>query len=219
MIGPKMENVAIWPLFSSPVSCYKISLSDSDRENILEFLENLDYVPYTDENGYTTQVESILDCPELSYLKKEINDRVQHFILETLAIQPNEGTEYYLYKSWVNLLKPGNFAYPHIHRNSMYSFVYYVNVPDDSGSIRFLREGGHSTHGFDSYQINYSGFNLLNSSEWKVTPTNGTLLVFPSNVKHEILPNLSPYNRYSIAGNYFVSGNIGPDYITRLNFS
>jgi len=52
-------------------------------------------------------------------------------------------------------------------------------------------------------------WNEYNSREWAVDISKGDLLIFPSNLKHQISKNTSNNDRYSIAGNILPHGKIG----------
>ena len=52
-------------------------------------------------------------------------------------------------------------------------------------------------------------YNMYNSKSWKITPNNGMLIFFPSEVHHQILKNNSNIERYSLAFNLMPTGKIG----------
>ena len=210
------EELLVWPLFSTPVAC---TLLDIDTDEVKKFISGLPYESYTEKNGYHTKGISVLEYSELSSLKEQINNKMQDYINNVLKIKVHHDSEYYLHKSWVNLHKPGDFAQQHLHKNSMYSFVFYVDATEDGGDIFFTKTNTMGGCGFDAYDIEYRQYDLLNADDWFVTPKPGMLLMFPSNTYHGTKVNTSNDDRYSIAGNYFLRGTVGTDYTSYLTFN
>jgi uncharacterized protein (TIGR02466 family) len=102
-------------------------------------------------------------------------------------------------EAWANVVRAGNYAKPHVHPNSNVSGVYYVDVGDaanddqHSGVIEFIdprqRPGMFETEGtvpFDGYRI---------------APTTGALLLFPSWLYHYVHPYRGTRPRVSVAFN------------------
>jgi len=210
------QELLVWPLFSTPVAC---TILDVDTDEVLKFISSLNYQQYSEKNGYHTKGISVLNHPELSSLKEEIDKNMQDFITKVLKIKVPDNGEYYLHKSWVNLHKSGDFAQQHLHKNSMYSFVFYVDANKNSGDIFFTKTNTMGGCGFDAYDIEFHDHDLLNADDWFVTPQPGMLLMFPSNTYHGTKVNTSNDDRYSIAGNYFLRGTIGTDYTSYLTFN
>lgn len=102
-----------------------------------------------------------------------------------------------LMNMWVNVNRNGHWNTPHLHTGVDFSFCYYVSVPDGSGGIcfedpRLLREAWGDTP---------SGDHEFFDANIEVTPTPGTMFIFPSYLKHSVRANLSGEPRISISGN------------------
>jgi hypothetical protein len=82
---------------------------------------------------------------------------------------------------WSHIHQPLESAWLHHHKPYSLSFVYYVSVPNNSGSIVFEFE---------------------NEQYYTLTPTESVFILFPSWVKHKVTKNLSDSIRISIAGNF-----------------
>jgi hypothetical protein len=82
---------------------------------------------------------------------------------------------------WFNINGPGNFNNPHIHTSTGWAAVYYLQVPPSSGDIIF--------HTSETERYNF-------------TPKENQLIVFPSNLRHEVAVNLSNQDRISVAFNF-----------------
>jgi len=85
---------------------------------------------------------------------------------------------------WFNVMNPGDKTTLHKHDDGdeLLSAVYYIKVPNDSGSLIIGKEPAFT----------------------KLTPQEGLLALFPPNMPHEVTENLSPGSRISLGI------NIGP---------
>jgi len=85
---------------------------------------------------------------------------------------------------WFNVMNPGDKTTLHKHDDDdeLLSAVYYIKVPDNSGSLIIGKEPAFT----------------------KLTPQEGLLAFFPPNMPHEVTENLSSDSRISLGI------NIGP---------
>jgi hypothetical protein len=87
--------------------------------------------------------------------------------------------DYTITRAWFNVNGPGHSNRRHRHHVGETSAVLYLQVPENSGRIVF-QQG-----------------RVFN----RIQPTVGKLLVFPSNLMHEVEENKSQENRISMAFN------------------
>jgi uncharacterized protein (TIGR02466 family) len=100
---------------------------------------------------------------------------------------------------WVNVLKPGGHHSGHIHPHSIVSGTFYVTVPDDSGGLRLedprlaqmMAAPLRTPQACDELQP----FVTLN-------PEPGTLYMWESWLRHEVLAHQGKGERISISFNY-----------------
>ncbi len=100
---------------------------------------------------------------------------------------------------WVNLLKPGGHHSAHIHPHSILSGTLYVEVPDDSGPIRFedprlpmmMAAPVRRTDAPEDLRPFIS-----------VEPLPGLLLLWESWLRHEVMPAAAKGDRLSISFNF-----------------
>ena len=100
---------------------------------------------------------------------------------------------------WVNLLKSGGHHSGHIHPHSIISGTLYVEVPPDSGSIRFedprLPMMMAAPTRRDDAPEELRPF-------VSVEPRPGLLLLWESFLRHEVLPGAAKADRLSISFNF-----------------
>lgn len=82
---------------------------------------------------------------------------------------------------WFNYMKPGHITIPHSHdeADELYSAVYYVNTPDNSGHLIITE----------------------NNQNLTIKPTQGMLVLFPPNLLHHVTKNNSKEPRLSLGIN------------------
>ena len=182
-------------LFSTPLQISKLSVSQS----VLQFIKSQKFKRHA--NGYITH-ESILECPELEIIKSFITNKVKSYLYDTCLISDTMMPE--LVTSWVNLHTKGDWAQIHNHTNSIVSGVWYLSTTPNSGN--FLVHTDNKLFG------NILDFprkdNLFNSPYCVFLPQNGDLILFPSNLKHNVTPNRSDEERLSLAFNYMLRGDV-----------
>ena len=82
---------------------------------------------------------------------------------------------------WVNVYSKGEYAVPHAHDPSVYSFAYFLN-----------------SKWYDSPLI-------FSDSGKKIRPKEGKFVVFPSYLKHHVPKHRYDHNRITVSGNFKVS--------------
>lgn len=91
---------------------------------------------------------------------------------------------------WSIINPPGSFNRAHIHPGALWSGVYYVQVPENSGDIEFTDPRTENIMNEAHYRPD-----AKRSPEcWtkaNYTPQPGRLLLFPSFLYHSVAPNLS----------------------------
>ena len=98
---------------------------------------------------------------------------------------------------WINFQKAGEYNPVHLHAGCHLSFVLYLEVPEE-----MLKEKQEST----GIPPGYTGFMYgehadLNVAARLVKPNAGTLVMFPSNLKHHVSHFNSKVTRTSVSGN------------------
>ena len=170
------------------------------QDKILEFVKSQDYIYHS--NGYITS-EDLLNYPQMHVVRDCITERVKEFLYDDCGIS-NE-MELELVSSWANLHKKGDFAQVHAHYNSIISGVWYLTTTLKTGKLVV-----HSDHKLFGNLLDFPKgvYNEFNGDNYSFTPQNGDLLIFPSTLKHSVTHNEEDIDRYSIAFNYMLRGDL-----------
>jgi uncharacterized protein (TIGR02466 family) len=100
---------------------------------------------------------------------------------------------------WYNINPPGSYNVRHIHPHSVFSGVFYLQVPGvDSGNITFYRENMFKSY-FPHYIVD--DWNAMTSEHVKYEPEKLMLLIFPSCIEHDVSENLTAEDRISFSFN------------------
>ena len=132
--------------------------------------------------------------------------------LRVLGMKP-EFFEMQCLKSWFVLCEPSagedDAMMSHNHSCSDISWVYYVDVPNNGGGIRFHAGQRLSTAPFgsafhydwhDEQKSAVNKLNCWNRDTWSIQPKAGDLMMFPGHQLHSIDANHSETTRISVAG-------------------
>lgn len=106
-------------------------------------------------------------------------------INETLGFQP--GTDWVCADAWLNELKPGGHQLKHSHSLSYYSCVYYFDLPEGSPGTVFYRP---TSSGIDAtIEVRHAVSNPYNADWQEVKGEEGSVILFPSCLDHEVRSN------------------------------
>jgi uncharacterized protein (TIGR02466 family) len=109
-------------------------------------------------------------------------------------------SEPFLGNMWANINPPGGMNRAHIHPNSLWSGVYYVKAPKNSGHLKI--DDPRSVAALSRPKIKEG---KIPSRLWREThyePKAGRLIMFPSWVMHCVDPNESNDIRISVSFNF-----------------
>ena len=158
-----------------PVPVYNFSLIDNDFTDVISAVKRK--IKYGDVSRGITEDNIHLDN-DFSKVVKLIDQPIKH-VISTLGIKNNG---YEILGMWSNT-RTNQYAEhaSHSHPNSYLSGVLYVECAEpQTGDIIFERPTGINPYMFD-YTNNPSFFLF---DDWCLTPKVGTLLIFPSSLRH-----------------------------------
>jgi uncharacterized protein (TIGR02466 family) len=183
----------IIPLFSTPI--YHSHIDDLDYEECYKGIANANFIEMFEGMQLSDNVFFLDDLPGL---KQNIIKHVDNYLFKKLRLSP---FEYYFPDSWFVKVRPEGCGDKHIHANSLYSGVVYIDVDENGGGIKFYSGESNRVTDTVKYNIDIAEYNLFNSKSWEFLPHNGDIFLTPSYASHEVMKNESNKDRYSFAFN------------------
>lgn len=116
---------------------------------------------------------------------------------------------------WANRTDQSQAHHPHTHPNSVVSAIYYLNASSPTVfEIPSIWRTFYHSETIDSLFQPGQSLNLFLPEDFetvfhRVEAVPGTLLMFPSTLRHGVEDNSSEDSRYTISFNTFPSGDIG----------
>jgi uncharacterized protein (TIGR02466 family) len=135
--------------------------------------------------------------PEIAQLKKWINDALGELMKVEAGPQPFDCR--ISAGAWANLNRRGDYNRSHTHSGNHWSGVYYVEPGEEvegrplSGAIEFI----DPRPAINVYDIP----GIPKFSSWTIRPEAGMMLMFPSWLRHSVLPYDGRKERLTIAFN------------------
>jgi len=191
-----------------------------ERKNILDTIEwnyvnNLQKDMVSSNSNMVNPVmhsrnKNVLDNDAMLDLKNIILEKIDHIFKEVLNINPN--LKPIITQSWLVIGKKEQMAHGHIHSNSILSGVYYIKT-DKNDTLTFLNSQSFSLKPnfivLDFFDKTKPMKNAIFRKLEKVKVEEGSLIIFPSHLMHQIDKINSNETRISIAFNTFVTGTLG----------
>ena len=183
------------PLEYSPTDTVKIEqLYESNNEviqQLIKDIKNKDSLVWnragkpTREGYQTHEILTGNESKIWAELKQRLEESLRKFIEDNSFISNNIGKKPMRLSGWAVILKKGGFQKRHIHPEALISGVFYLDVPKETSS-QDTDEG-----------------NLLFSTKQPlaVSPKAGQVVIFPSYMPHETIPQESNEDRICIAFN------------------
>ena len=125
----------------------------------------------------------------LDPLFNEIILHAKRYVMDVL--QYKDIFEYVITKTWLSRTRSQKEIPWHIHSTSHISFVYYLNIPPNSHTTKFLNRenfnslflGANSHNNIDDLNM-IKEFTELNSKKFFIHPVEGHVAIFPSRLSH-----------------------------------
>ncbi len=192
-------NEKIVPLFSVPILYRNESgrvLSNNEKQ-IIDSLE-------VDTSKNKLSVDRyVLNQAGLEDLKEFCQDAIDYYAKNVVQVSDR----FYITNSWTTNNSQGVSHNIHSHPNSIISGVFYFEAEEDASQFIVMSESPiFKEFAFDYHYIGYSHFN---SKSWGFPVKTGTLIIFPSWLKHGSMENTSSLPRRLLGFNSFVRGKFG----------
>jgi uncharacterized protein (TIGR02466 family) len=152
---------------------------------------------YKGYTSYASLDDLTRRAPVFAELEKRLDAHVAKF---------SRAVEFYLGRSkfaldsiWINVMAEGGAHMGHIHPHSVVSGTYYVSVPKGASAIRFEDPRLPLMMAAPQKRENAG---RANKNFVTVMPKPGTVLLWESFLRHEVLPNGARGKRISVSFNY-----------------
>ena len=194
--------MTIIPLFPNLIHGIEIKDFGKIRDNLIDFVyeqENNDPlgVIVSNEGGWQSRSNSHKD----NIIADTIQNQLDSYFTNPDIFKSN--FEVVLSGLWLNINREGNTNRLHAHPGADLSGVFWIKVPPDcdAGKISFASPHGYTD--YISYVIHQESvckeFNFYDT--YQFSPREGTGLIFPGHLLHEVRPNMSRKDRISVAFN------------------
>jgi uncharacterized protein (TIGR02466 family) len=151
--------------------------------------------------------------PELKLIADGVQAALDIYAKEVMGLTT---ASLYVTQSWSLANKPGIGMHGHSHSNSIVSgSLYFAELPEPPSRMVFDRYNSYRRLELTPAKEKQ---NIFNTPMNVVVPKTHEILLFPSELTHQVEPNLSNQVRHSIAFNCFIKGELG-DYrdVSSLN--
>ena len=189
-----MVRDGVIPLFASPLM---VCSYDRDYKKELAWIKKQKYRP----GGRNEQSEDtfILDNKELKKIRTFFETKLNKFVTEVLQCT----NKFVITQSWLNRAGKGESHYTHTHPNSIVSGVWYPHTHEKLPPIKFFGDRDATV------EVTTSSYNHFNNDSFLFPAKSGELLLFPSIMRHGVLPNKYEEKRISLSFNTWVKGDLG----------
>lgn len=194
--------IEVIPLFSAPIYVFRIE-SDINFEKELEFIKQLDYRPASKDLVNFSLDTYLLNYEEMYRCKKIIEDHVHTYTKEILSIEQ----EVYVTNCWIAKTSPGQRHKKHYHPNSIFSGILYLNANEEHSELNFHNKS--FIRGGFNFTYNIKDYNIFNSNAWSIKVKTGDVIIFPSDIIHDVNVNNAKTDRVILGFNTFIRGTFG----------
>jgi len=198
------KPASVYPLFSKLIYVKETNI---DTSKILKVVKKKNWVIAGEKDSVSHHADkstdlNVLDKPDLKFAK----DHIYKYINEYNKTIMKYKNDLVLTRSWFTRTETDKTSDYHSHNNSFISAVLYLKPPKDGAKIGFV------DYSIKRFVPDVIELNMWNSSAYSFQPTDGMLIIFPSDVFHKVLPHTSKQTRYSLAINYMPVGKIGREF-------
>ena len=188
------------PIFPTHIWIHSLPAQDAQRINssVMDALSPL--IRGTDNGGAGGTRQSSQDLHRF----EEFSELVAVFNHASRAVLDAMRVTYAGFQitgCWANIGGPGARHAMHTHANNFLSGVYYVQTPPGARTICFQDPRDQRS----ILQPRFEETNQFNIAIQQVAVEAGTLVIFPSWLKHSVPPNTSQEDRVSVSFNIMFS--------------
>ena len=145
---------------------------------------------------------STTNMHELPQFKKLVD--MLYECQRTVYQQEHYESEPFLGNMWANINPPGGMNRAHQHPNSLWSGVYYIKAPKNSGHLKIDDPRASAALSRPRQKSNNLPPRLYRETHYE--PIAGRCIMFPSWLRHCVDPNQSNDIRISVSFNFLQKG-------------
>ena len=180
------------PICANTLFFYNLDIKD---DLTLKFTEE----KFKSATGTSLITEDLNILKKYNKLNTEIKKAVDTTLKEILMLR---NVNFRIFSSWLTKAKPKGFGDRHSHSNSWLSGIYYPKG-DPGFNVKFFLP---SKSQFYTAPIEW---NMFNAGSWVITAEDNLLVLFFSQLNHQIMLNESTEDRFSLAFNLVPKGEFG----------
>jgi uncharacterized protein (TIGR02466 family) len=190
----KIKNYAIFPSIVTEVECLDYeTIKDSLIEWIYNYRkENSEGLEISNRGGWHSKYD-FFTCNSFDPFLKYICSNIENSLIYACNLK--------LVSMWININQKGNYNKCHCHPGATLSGVFWIKTPDNCGNLVLRSDKDYSEHELlDSISEGLpEKYNYYSS--FVFTPKEGSMVLFPSHILHDVEMNESESDRISIAFN------------------
>ena len=171
---------------------------EDDFKKEFKYIRELEYADQQITGVFRSKDSYLMKHPELSKLKEFFLEGLDKYASSILGTDKKLS----ITQAWVQRNVYQSFTHDHSHANSIVSGVFYFRNEKHAG-ISFNK----ST--IDRIVLPKVKNHRLNSEAWHFEPLSGELILFPSQTRHSVTPNVKKESRYSLSFNSFCFDELG----------
>ena len=196
-------NFEVLPLFSFPVAVMDL---DEDFSNIENSIDDIKFRKINKCEMNSSQNCYIANSSNfLTNFSKEKEILLHYFYEYKDNVLGLKSIDFLITSSWMNKIEDGGYGHYHFHTNSIYSCILYFDSYN-SGELMFYNPFPVT---FELEPDDDVDDTVYNSHKWMIEPRKNRMIIFPSQLHHQVLKNTSGKSRYSLAFNLFPYGKFG----------
>ena len=179
-----------------------VYISDIEHPTLNQELER-DIITWSKQDKGITRTNvqgwhSTTDMAELPQFKKLVN--MLYACQKTIYDQEHLDSEPFLGNMWANINPPGGMNRAHQHPNSLWSGVYYIKAPKNSGNLKIDDPRSVACMSRPRQKDGEKPARLWRETHYE--PVAGRCIMFPSWLMHCVDPNNSNDIRISVSFNF-----------------
>ena len=184
------------PLFGSPVFISDLTFPDL-VPFVLDLQKTVKSTSQSNAGGWQSPMYTNCSSVEVEPLWEAITQEANRCHQEIGLLN-----ELKIKHLWFNVNEKHHFNWPHTHVGSIHSGSVYLQVPENSGDLRF-QNSNQPAVGWawsDVLPENTSNVNVsINQNDLCILPRKNMFVMFPSWLNHSVFPNTSDEKRISVA--------------------